>query len=568
MPFPDAVLEKLKTLPASPGVYVFRDGDGQVLYVGKAASLRSRVRSYFQAGTSDTRLFIGMLEGRLTDIETLVVRTEKEAVLLENQLIKELKPLWNVKLRDDKEFLSLRLRTKEPWPRLEVVRRPEADGARYFGPYHSATAARQTLRLVNRHFQLRTCTDTEMRSRKRPCLQYQIKRCPAPCVLDVDRAAYGAQVEAVSLFLDGRHDELVEQVESQMATAAERTEYELAAMYRDQMRAIEAVRESQRVAHVRDVDQDVLGLHRQADQAELAVVRLRRGRVVRVDTYALRDVNSPDDEILAAFLRNSYEAGTYVPHEVVLPLAIEAEAGLGALLSELRGGRVDIVHPKRGARNELVQLATDNARHAFEEKARAREDVERRLGDVQARLELPTLPRRIECIDVSHTGGEETVATIVALLDGAPDRDGYRSFRVRTVSGGDDYGAMHEVLGRRLRRGRDAESGWQLPDLLVVDGGRGQLNVALAVLKDLGVEVPVVGLAKEKESRATGELFVDRVYVPGAKNAIALRDSSAALQMLALARDEAHRTSNALRESVGRRRRLASDLDRVPGIGP
>lgn len=562
------IAEKLGTLPAAPGVYVFRDHAGAVLYVGKASSLRSRVRSYFQPSTSDTRYFIALLEERLGDIETYVVRTEKEAVLLENQLIKELRPPFNVRLRDDKEFLSIRIRVKAPWPRLEVVRRPEPDGSRYFGPFHSATAARQTLRLVNRHFQLRTCTDGEFRSRTRPCLQHQIKRCPAPCVLDVDKDAYAEQLGAVMLFLDGRHDELIEQLEDKMQSAARDMNYETAALHRDQLRAVEAVREGQSVSRVRAEDQDVIGIHRQADQAEISVLRVRRGRIVRVESYPLRELAAPDAEALSAFVYSYYAEGVYVPHEVLVPVELEAAEGVEALLAERRGSRVKLLAPKRGDRRDLLKLAEDNAKHAFEEKARAREDVTRRLLEVQTRLDLPRLPRRIECVDVSHSGGEDAVASVVALMDGEPDRARYRSFHIRVARGGDDYGAMHEVLSRRLRRGREDEAGWELPDLLVVDGGRGQLGVALAVLKDLGVDnLPVVALAKEKDT-AKGEHVVDRVYVPGAKNSIALRDSSPALQMLAFARDEAHRASNHLRKSRGKKREFTSDLDRAPGIGP
>ena len=562
------VRKKLDTLPASAGVYVFRDREGGVLYVGKARSLRSRVRSYFQPSVSDSRFFIALLERELGDIETFVVDTEKEAALLENQLIKQHQPRYNVKLRDDKDYLSLRLSPKSAWPRLEVVRRPRPDGARYFGPYHSATSARQTLRLVNRFFQLRTCTDSEMKSRARPCLQYQIKRCPAPCVMEVDREEYGQQVEAVGLFLDGRHDELVDHLEGKMKSAAEAMEYERAAVYRDQLRAVERAREEQRVAVVKDVDQDVIGLHRQADQSEVAVLMIRGGKLVGVRTYDLERSSLPDDELVASFVSEYYREGAFVPDEVVVPMDLEAMAGLEAVLADRRGGRVSLVAPKRGVKVRLVRMATDNAEHAFREKMRDKEDVEARLSEMQRRLRLPTLPRRIECVDVSHTGGEDTVAAVVALENGAPDRKRYRTFHVRRVRGGDDYGAMYEVLARRFRRGKSAEKGWELPDLMVVDGGKGQLNVALAALQDLGItELPVVALAKEKET-ALGDRVVDRVYLPGQKNPIALRESSPALMALALARDEAHRVSNRLREKVGKRRKIRSELEAVPGIGP
>ncbi|MFW6052042.1 MAG: excinuclease ABC subunit UvrC [Myxococcota bacterium] len=563
----ETVRAKLDTLPSAPGVYLFRDRQGRVLYVGKARSLRSRVRSYFQPGTGDERAFVARLEGEVADLETYVVDTEKEAALLENQLIKEKRPRYNVKLRDDKDYLSLRLDPEAPWPRLEVVRRPRPDGALYFGPYHSASSARQTLRLVNRHFQLRTCTDADFRTRARPCLQHQIRRCPAPCVLPVDREAYGEQVRNVALFLDGRHDELVEHLEARMREAAAAQQYEMAAVHRDQLRAVERVREAQRVAVVRDVDQDVIGLHRQADQAEVAVLQIRSGKLVSVKTFGLDEVSLPDAELVGSFVAEYYDRGSFVPDEVLVPMALEAMDGLAEMLGERRGRRVRIAAPRRGPRTRLVRMAADNAAHSFREKRRAEQNVDERLEAVQRELGLPAPPRRIECVDISHLGGEHTVASVVALRDGAPDRRRYRSFHVKGVSGGDDYGAMREVLSRRLARGRGKEQGWELPDLLVVDGGKGQLGVATAVLEDLGLtDLPVAALAKEKENVA-GDVLVDRVYLPGRKNPVPVR-SSPALSMLALARDEAHRASNALREKLGKRSRIRSGLDAVPGVGP
>jgi excinuclease ABC subunit C len=558
--------QKLEALPASPGVYLFKGQGGEILYVGKARSLKSRVRSYFQANTSDTRFFISILSRDLTDIETVVVSTEKEAALLENTLIKQHQPRYNVKLRDDKEYLSLRLDPKASWPRLEVVRRPERDGALYFGPYHSATSARSTLRLVNRHFQLRTCTDTELAARRRPCLQYQIKRCLAPCVHDVDSTRYGEQVEGVAMFLDGRHDELIQALEIRMKDASRQFAYERAAEHRDQLRAIERVREQNRVAVIENKDQDVFGLFHRADLAEVAVLQVRAGKLTNVRTFALRDARLPDDELMGQFLSEYYAPGTFIPSELLLPVEIEAMEGLQEIYSELKGRSVKVLVPKKGPRADLVQMARDNASHAFNEKARAKQDLETRLGVVQQKLRLPKLPRHIECIDVSHTGGTDTVACIVSLRDGQPDRRGYKSFHVKRVSGGDDYGAMYEVLSRRLKRGRENESGWELPDLLVVDGGRGQLNVASRVLQDLSVNLPIAGLAKEK-ANVLGEKLVDRIYLPGQKNPIELRESHASLSMLAVARDEAHRASNALRMKVGKKKRLSSRLDEVRGIG-
>jgi excinuclease ABC subunit C len=614
---PDVVTEKLDALPVQPGVYLFKDKKDVVVYVGKAKSLRSRVRSYFQESSSDNRYFIPILQRTIGDLDTIVTGTEKEAAILENNLIKEHRPRYNVKLRDDKDYISLRLRTQEEWPRLEVVRRPSPDGARYFGPYHSATAARRTLHLVNKHFQLRTCTDTEMKSRKRPCLQHQIKRCPAPCVLEVDHGWYDEQVRSVAMFLDGRHDELSRQLEYRMQDAARATRFELAAVYRDQLSAIDKVREEQRVVAIDAIDRDVLGLHRSGDLVELALLHIRRGKLADVGTFSVKGAEVPDEEVVAAFLAQHYEVGAKddanaeipVPDEVILPVAPEAESGIAEWLSERAGHKVLLIHPQRGHRVDLMNLANENASHAFNEKRRAADDVHERLSQLKERLRLPTVPRRIECCDISHLGGRDTVGAVVALLDGEPDKKRYRTFHVRgdaagakTTDGaptpggegegtaeelvgslsGDDYRAMYEVLARRFRRGlkkneepvgpeskEEADrQEWDLPDLFVVDGGKGQLAVALAAARDLGLhELPIVALAKEKEN-VMGETMVDRVYLPGQKNPIPLKSHSASLFFLARARDEAHRFSNRAREKLGKKNRFRSALDDVPGLGP
>jgi excinuclease ABC subunit C len=582
---PDDVQQKLESLPARPGCYVFRDSAGAVLYIGKAKSLRARVRSYFQDASSDTRGFIPLLRRQVADLDTIVTSTEKEAAILENNLIKENRPRYNVKLRDDKEFLTLRLSLAHDWPKLDLVRRPSSDGARYFGPYHSATAARRTLNLVEKHFQLRTCSDRDLESRKRPCLQYQIKRCPAPCVFEVDRAHYAQQVHAVTLFLDGRHDELSAELETRMHQASADTEFELAALYRDQLRAVTLVREAQHVVAHSDRDQDVLGIYREGDLIELSLLSVRGGRVVDAASISHTKAELPDDELTAAFVREYYAEGSgalLIPDEVLVPALPDGADGVAEWLSERRAElaresgtrprKVELSAPARGAKRRLLDLAMDNARHAFAEKRRTAEDMDERLGRLQTRLRLPAVPRRIECVDISHLGGDDTVGAVVVLEDGLPAKKLYRTYHVRGVSDGDDYAAMYEVLGRRFRRGRAAEAGdekteWELPDLMVVDGGRGQLGVALTAAADLGLhDLSIVGLAKEREN-PLGEKIVDRVYLPGQKNPLPLRAQSAELFLLARARDEAHRFSNRGRKKLGKRHRLTSELDAVKGVG-
>ncbi len=630
--FPPAVLEKLDSLPTQPGCYVFKDDKGGVLYVGKAKSLRARVRSYFQDASSDTRGFIPLLRRTLADIDTIVTSSEKEALILENNLIKEHKPRYNVKLRDDKEYLSLRLAMKEEWPRLDLVRRPAADGARYFGPYHSATAARRTVHLVNKHFQLRTCSDLEMKSRRRPCLQHQIKRCPAPCVYEVDKGWYDEQVDAVAKFLDGRHDELSRELRERMQASAREMRFELAAVYRDQLLAIDKVREEQRVVTLDGDDRDVLGLYREGDLVELALLYVRGGKLADVATFSIKGTEVPDEEIVGAFLGQHYapdegeEGFVPVPDEVILPILPEGVNGIAEWMAERAGRKVSLLVPQRGAKVDLLAMANENAKHAFNEKRREADDVQERLQQLQERLRLPTVPNRIECCDISHLGGGDTVGAIVALKDGLPDKKHYRTIHVKTVvrrgaqgpEAGDDYAAMYEVLARRFRRGRTTKEltdavaiegegllapesvrrcrgiggrasefravfepvltakearqraeqiDWELPDLFVVDGGKGQLNVALAAAHDLGIHgMPIVALAKEKEN-LMGDTLVDRVYLPGQKNPINLKSHSASLFFLARARDEAHRFSNRARERLGKARRMRSALDDVAGIG-
>jgi excinuclease ABC subunit C len=608
---PDVVLQKLDGLPPQPGVYLFKDKKGAVVYVGKAKSLRARVRSYFQDAQSDARAFIPVLQRTIGDLETIVTANEKEATILENNLIKEHRPRYNIKLRDDKDFITLRLGRMgagEPWPRLQVVRRPTPDGARYFGPYHSATAARRTLHLVNKHFQLRTCSDVEFASRKRPCLQHQIKRCPAPCVLPVERSWYAEQVDAVAKFLEGRHDELSRELDVRMKDAARAMRFELAAVYRDQLRAIEKVREDQRVVTIDDIDRDVVGFYREGELVEIALLHVRAGKLQDVGTYSIRQAEIPDEEIVAAFIAQHYGSSlgsssgedapasdpappALVPDEIILPCEPEGVAGIAEWLSERARHKVALLLPQRGHRVDLLAMANDNARHSFVEKQRQSDDVQERLRDLQERLRLPTLPRRIECCDISHLGGGDTVGAIVAMRDGELDKKRYRTFNVRgdaarpDVRAGvnDDYGAMYEVLARRFRRALKAEdapesssggpestgdAAWEAPDLFVVDGGRGQLAVAQAAAHDLGLhDLVIVALAKERENLA-GETLTDRVYLPGQKNPIPLRSSTTSLFLLARLRDEAHRFSNRARMRTGKKRRFHSPLDDVKGLGP
>src|SRR3954471_2415192 len=512
--------EILEALPTAPGVYIMKDARGKPIYIGKAAVLRNRVRQYFQPASGDSRDFVPLLEGIVADIETVVTSNEKEALLLENTLIKRHQPRFNVKLTDDKNFLVLRLDPDGEWPRLEVTRRLGDDGAYYFGPYHSATSCREALRVVNRHFQLRTCTDHVLHNRKRPCLQYQIKRCPGPCVLPVSREAYGDQVRDVRLFLDGKSDELLDRLRARMRDAAARTEFEVAAEIRDQIKALEVSLEKQRVVSSDFLDQDVVGYHRQGIALEIVVMSIRNGQLNGSRAYSFTGQEFPDAELLSSFIGLYYDLGAPPPDEVLLPVEIEDAALKAEWLSEKRAAlpgrqrKVEVLIPRRGDRNRLIDLANKNAAASFATRRNARADVELALGKLQRRLKLAKPPRVIECYDVSHIQGVATVASMVVFVDGRPEKSRYRTYKVRAPGAAgrsrhnDDFASMYEVLSRRFRRAREGgeEAGtWKLPDLIVVDGGKGQLAMALAAARDVGIDVragiglPIVALAKERD---------------------------------------------------------------------
>jgi excinuclease ABC subunit C len=564
---PNRLEEQLDNLPSSPGVYLMKTAQGTLVYVGKAKNLRSRVRSYFTAGRSDHRYFARHIEEIVRDIEIIVTGSEKEALLLENTLIKEHAPRFNVQLKDDKNFLSLRFDLKEEWPRIEIIRRPKKDDAQYFGPYHSARAARETLRLVQRSFKLRSCSNRYMAGRTRPCLQHQMKRCLAPCVLDVDRSEYRREVEHARLFLLGRRDELTRSLHKRMLLASETMDYEKAARFRDQLGAVELTLSPQNVLLSRSTNQDVLGIARRGDEVQIAILVIREGKLHKRLDYPLSSLELPSSEIVSSFIAQRYTTDQSIPGEIVVPLALPDARVIVEVLSERRGRPVRITHPRKGRKLEQIELAERNAHQLLESRLSQTDAMNQQLSSIQKRLKLPRLPRHIECVDISHLGGDDTVGAISVIIDGVVQRARRRNYRVRSVSGGDDYGAMREVLTRRFTRAKRADRGWAPPDLLVVDGGRGQLSIARAVLRELDLrEQPVVALAKEREGHDGAE--TDRAYLPGRKNPIPLKARTSALHILALARDEAHRQAIGHQRRRRRKSTLESTLDGVPGIGP
>lgn len=561
--------DKLDALPNQPGVYLMKDRAGRIIYVGKAVNLRNRVRSYFNRASSDSRAFVQLLDRVLGDLETVVVRNEKEALLLENELIKKHRPRFNVQLRDDKQYLCLRLDLSHPYPRLETVRRPQRDGARYFGPYSSASSIRETLRVINRFFQLRTCTDHALETRKRPCLLHQIGRCPAPCVYPVPPEDYRRNVDAVALFLEGRSGPLLEQLRERMKASAKKLEFEDAARLRDQVIALERSLERQTIATTDAIDQDVFGLHRQADRICIYILYVRGGRITGGRPLHFTS-DFPDEELIESLVNQYYADENFVPREVLLPFAPNEPEALAELLSERKGEKVRAFVPQRGDKVELLSLASRNAERAFSERTRTREEIEQVLARLQERLHLSKLPRRMECFDISHSQGTSIVASQVASLDTEPDTANYRRYKLKTVARNDDFASMHEILTRRLRRGLEDRD---LPDLIVIDGGKGQLAAAHAAMKDLGVEgVDMVALAKSRDLEVPNPDEVskrspERVFLVARKDPIVLPQNSPELFALTRLRDEAHRFAITFQRKLSRRRGLQSQLDAIPGVG-
>ncbi len=561
--------QRLAQLPNQPGVYLMKDKHDRVIYVGKAVNLANRVRSYFSPGTSDTRAFVVLLDRLLGSLETVVVTSEKEALLLENELIKKHRPRFNVQWRDDKQFLCLRLSNEHRYPRLEMVRRPKRDGARYFGPYASANSIRETVRVVNRFFQLRTCSDHVLESRRRPCLLHQIGRCPAPCVKPIAPEDYQRNVEAVALFLEGRSEPLIENLRGRMKGAAGKLEFEEAARLRDQIIAIERSVERQAIATTESIDQDVFGFFREGDRMTIFSLYVRGGRISGGQAHHFQS-EFPDDELVTSFVNQYYADDAFVPKEVVLACSPNEPEALSELLSERKGEKVRVLVPQRGEKTDLVKLASKNAERAFSERKRSRDEVEQTLEKLKDKLHLSKLPHRMECFDISHFQGSALVASQVSSLDTEPDPSRYRHYKLKTVEGNDDFASMHEVLTRRFRRG--LEEG-DLPDLIVIDGGKGQLASAAAAMKDVGVEgVDLVSLAKSRdlESEAPDlqqDRSPERVFVLGRKDPIVLPQTSPEMFALTRLRDEAHRFAITFQRKLNRKRGLSSALDQVPGVG-
>jgi excinuclease ABC subunit C len=566
----DAALEaKLDAIPAEPGVYMLRDRAGKVLYVGKAKSLRPRVRAYFRDG-GDTRFQVRFLMRRVRDFETLVTASEKEALILENNLIKQYKPRYNIRLKDDKSYLSAKI-TNHPWPRITVTRKIVRDGGKYYGPFGSADGLRETIDVIRKVFPLRTCSDAVFKNRSRPCLEYQIKRCLGPCCLPVDRAEYERHLHAAAMLLEGKNLELLKEMREQMRDHASRLEFEEAARVRDRVRAIEKTVERQTVLHHWGIDQDVFGLYREGGFIEAIVLLVRGGKLVSTQGWSFQDLEFADQDVLADLLTQYYAGALNLPDEVILPVALEDAEVRAELLSERRGKRVEFIVPQRGEKLRLLEMAMENAHQSFTSRRDNEHTRERMLEELRAKLRLRNTPKRIECYDISNLQGSMVVGSQATFDEGEPRKDLYRRYRIRSVAGQDDFASLFEVLKRRLERAvRENE----YPDLWVIDGGKGQLNVALGVLREfkLGEQIDCISLAKQHvlNERTAKEVSKseERVFLPNRKDPIVLPKNSTALFLLVRIRDEAHRFAITYNRELRRRARMRSVLDDIEGIGP
>jgi excinuclease ABC subunit C len=550
--------DKLARLPDRPGVYIYKDAKAQVIYVGKAASLRSRVRSYFQESRPHDPKTDSLVR-QIADLEYIVTDNELEALMLEANLVRKHRPRYNIILRDDKHYPFLKLTTNEDFPRLLVARKVRDDGDTYYGPFYPATAMRETLRLTRQLFPLRTCSITIDGRLERPCIQYSIRRCNAPCTGWETREGYAETVRSVQRFLEGKDEDLAQTLTKEMEAAAAETKFERAAVLRDQIQSLNRVRERQKIISVEELDQDVLGVVRQGGDACVELFFVRKGRLVGQEAFFFDKVQGwSDGEILSAFVQQFYTKNVTPPAEILLSEEIAESELVAEFLSGLAGRRVSLLVPQRGTRREFVEMAETNAAIALQNHLLSRGNrVQLVQEDLQRALGLAGLPNRIEGYDISHIQGTEQVGSLVVWENGAMKKDDYKRYKIKTVVGADDFASLREMLTRRFSRA--LEEGGVLPDLVLIDGGRGQLNVGATVLAELGLDdIAVVSLAKQQEE----------VYRTDALDPHVLDPTAPALQTLQKVRDEAHRFAITYNKTLRGKRTLHSVLDTIPGVGP
>lgn len=537
------LLQQIERLPEAPGVYLFKGSGGEILYIGKAKDLRKRVRSYLRA-QKDAKTSVML--SRVAEVDHMVTHTEKEALILEDALIKEHRPRYNIKLRDDKNYPLLRLGVKDRYPRLTLVRRVKDDGALYFGPFPSAQSVRETMKLIHRVFPLRRCSDSQFSHRSRPCINHQMGLCLAPCCKAVEEGRYREVVEQVRKFLEGEGEGVIRELEGRMRREAEALNFEEAARLRDRILALKKVLERQRVVSFDQAFRDVIALRREGAEVGIYVLSIRGGKLLSGRAFRFRDVGLPEQEVLSSFLSRYYSRGRYVPPEVVVPFELE-----DAPFIETLGARV---HPPEDQRQrELMALAEENL------KAKFRGDRQEALEELMHRFRLHRYPRRIEAFDISTLRGGQAVGSMVVFVEGEPAKDLWRRFRIKGVEGMDDYAMIYEVLRRRFQR--KGEGG--LPDLVVIDGGKGQLKMAIKAMEELGVEgVDCLSIAK---GRRPGE--GERVFLPKAKDPLFLRGRKPSTLLLKAIRDEAHRFAVTYHRRLRQKEGFLTPLDGVPGVG-
>jgi excinuclease ABC subunit C len=555
--------EKLKSIPQSTGVYLLKNEKGRSIYIGKAKNLRSRISSYLNEGEGVQRPQIVYLMQEVVDIDYFVTRNEREALVLENSLIKQKKPKYNIRLRDDKNYLSLRLDPRENYPRLSLTRRVLKDGAIYYGPFASADAIKKSKRLIHKIFPLRDCTDEKFRRHSaRPCLNYYMGLCLGPCAGKSGEEIYKDVVKRTRMFLKGEKKQIIKLLKNSMEKASDEMRYEDAASYRDQITLLEKNLDAQMFVTPSTKDKDVVGFYREGQRVEFSILFFRGGSLVDRTTYSFKNALGEDNEILEEFLSQFYGGNRFVPKEIIVPLKVESSRDIEIWLSEKQGRKVLLSTPERGEKVKEVELANRNSLESFQRKYSEELKEFSLLERIKASLHLNRLPVLIECFDISNTQGATAVASMVKFENAAPAKEGYRKFKIKNVEGPNDYASMYEVLSRRLSRAE--QDGWELPDLILIDGGKGQLNIARQVISEIGYEGKV-DLASIAKGRQEGEN--DKIYIYGRKNPIMFSKNSEALFLLMRIRDEAHRFAITFHKKLRGKRALISELDGVPGIG-
>lgn len=563
--------KRIRQIPRASGVYLMKDEGGVVLYIGKAKDLKARVQSYFSG--SDSRYRIRFLVERINSIETIVTETESQALILESDLIKKYKPHYNVRLKDDKSHLLVRIDFSAPWPRLELVRQPEDDGAHYIGPFVYSSELRQLLETVKRTFPLRTCNDRMLNNRVRPCLEFQIKRCLGPCCHQVDREEYLELAKNAVQALEGKNAELIDVLTEKMNRASAELRYEDAAVERDRIGLLNKISEERPIQHFGQGSRDAVGIHRIDDLVEVSFIQVRFGRLYEAKTFGFDGVAIEDEELLSSVVSQFYLSELNLPDEIILPARLEGLKALEQVLEERSGKAVKIVIPKKGPKKRLLELASENVQYNFNARFLQTDNQTHALKELQLAFELEDMPRTIECVDVSHFQGGSTVGSLVHFRDGVSDTTRYRHFNLSQEGKPDDFASMREILLRHLSRAQEENT---LVDLLVVDGGQAQLAQATKVKKELGLEKPyVIGLAKKRSQSIhyrvhyarMKEKKPERVFLEGHSMPVILKPGSKALTLLEQLRNEAHRFAITFHRAKRSKKLFQSELDLVQGVG-